>query len=239
MKFAAYLLAFLVLGCDSVESEPENALRVLFVGNSLTYVNDLPAFVEAMARTDSDRPLVYKTVAFPNYSLEDHWREGTARAELADGRWDYVVMQQGPSSLPENQENLKTWAGRFAEEARKFGAEPALFTVWPASIHSSSFSAVLTSYAGAAAAVEGLLLPAGKAWVLAWEEEPGLELYGPDGFHPSPIGTYLAALVVYGGLFDTSVRNVPAALKIDDDTTVQMPQATASILKNAAREALR
>jgi hypothetical protein len=239
MRIAACIAVVLLLACGSVDSQPENATRILFVGNSLTYVNDLPAVVEAMARADDDRPLVVKTVAFPNFSLEDHWREGSARAELVDGRWDYVVMQQGPSSLPENQEHLRTWAARFAEEARKSGTEPALFTVWPASQHSSSFAAVIQSYGEAASAAGGLLLPAGKAWLLAWEEDAGLTLYGPDGFHPSQLGTYLAALVIYGGLFDTSVRSMPAVLRIDDESIIQMPQATASVLKGAARDALR
>ncbi|HUF09986.1 MAG TPA: SGNH/GDSL hydrolase family protein [Rhodothermales bacterium] len=239
MRILACILALHMLGCGSVESEPDDALRVLFVGNSLTYVNDLPEVVRAMARADSDRPLVVRTVAFPNFSLEDHWRTGSAGAELAGGRWDYVVMQQGPSSLAENQEHLRTWSEKFADEARKSGTEPALFTVWPASEHWSSFPAVLESYSEAASAIEGLLLPAGKAWLLAWEEDPSLELYGSDGFHPSELGTYLSALVIYGGLFDKSVRNVPPVLKIDDETFIQMPQATASILKNAARQVLR
>ena len=239
MTVPACILALLLLGCGSVDSEPDDSLRVLFVGNSLTYVNDLPEVVRAMARADSDRPLVVRTVAFPNFSLEDHWRDGSATAELAGGRWDYVVMQQGPSSLPENQEHLRTWSENFADEARKSGTEPALFTVWPASEHSSSFRAVLESYSAAASAVDGLLLPAGEAWLIAWEEDPSLELYGSDGFHPSELGTYLSALVIYGGLFDKSVRNVPPVLKIDDETFIQMPQATASILKNAARDALR
>ena len=44
---------------------------------------------------------------------------------------------------------------------------------------------------------KGLLLPAGDAWRAAWAADARLPLYGPDGFHPSPMGTYLAALVIY------------------------------------------
>ncbi|HVX88834.1 MAG TPA: hypothetical protein VG940_07910, partial [Gemmatimonadales bacterium] len=37
-------------------------------------------------------------------------------------------------------------------------------------------------------------------WINAWAKDPDLALYGPDNFHPSPLGTYLAALAVYSGL---------------------------------------
>jgi hypothetical protein len=45
-----------------------------------------------------------------------------------------------------------------------------------------------------------VLLPAGDAWRRAWRLDPDLSLYGPDGFHPSRLGSILAALVIYGGL---------------------------------------
>lgn len=53
----------------------EKPIRILFVGNSLTYVNDLPHLVEQVAR---ERGVSIKTemLAFPDYALEDHWKEG-------------------------------------------------------------------------------------------------------------------------------------------------------------------
>src|SRR5215217_3779683 len=125
------------------------SLRVLFVGNSLTQTNDLPAVAASLARS-SGRRLEYRTVAFGGYSLEDHWQQGEARAALASGSWDVVVMQQGPSALPEGQAHLREWAGRFAELARANGTQPALLTVWP------------ESYRGNAALTQGdLVLEAG------------------------------------------------------------------------------
>src|SRR5215217_3527977 len=124
-------------------------LRVLYVGNSLTATNDLPAVVASLARS-SGRRVDYRTIAFGGYSLEDHWYQGDARAALASGRWDVVVMQQGPSALPEGQAHLREWATRFADEARANGTRPALLTVWP------------ESYRGNAALTQGdLVLEAG------------------------------------------------------------------------------
>ncbi len=177
-----------------------SSLRVLFVGNSLTASNDLPAIVAAMARSDGRR-LEYRTIAPGGYAIEDHWNQGDARAALRTGDWDVVVMQQGPSALPESQANLREWAMRFAAEARANGVRPALLTVWPESYRRSALVEVIASYRRAAVAARAELLPGGSAWRLAWQCEPRFGLYGPDGFHPSVLGTYTAALVVYGRLF--------------------------------------
>ena len=67
----------------------------------------------------------------------------------------------------------------------------------------------MASYLGAAQAAGADLYPAGAAWFAAWQCSPNLALYGPDGFHPSRVGTYAAALVVYGRLFKAPLL-VPA-----------------------------
>ena len=108
-------------------------LRVLFVGNSLTATNDLlPAVVAALAKTFELTPRSRTARSAPGgVNLEDHWVAGTAGAELDTGEWDAVVMQQGPSSLPESQVDLRKWAVRFADRARAHQVRPALLTVWP------------------------------------------------------------------------------------------------------------
>jgi hypothetical protein len=50
------------------------------------------------------------------------------------------------------------------------------------------FGDVIEPYRVAAEDVNGVELPAGGAWLEASEREPDLEVYGPDGFHPTPNG---------------------------------------------------
>src|SRR5687768_2825792 len=90
-------------GCNALPTESQspirtgNVLRVLFVGNSLTYWNDLPAIVEALADSAKVKGLAWHMVAYPDFALEDHWAQGDAVAAISAG-WDIVVLQQGPSS---------------------------------------------------------------------------------------------------------------------------------------------
>ena len=215
-------------------------IRVLFVGNSLTATNDLPAMVAGLART-TGRSLEYRTIAFGGFALEDHWAQGDARAALASRTWDVVVMQQGPSALPESQINLREWASRFADEARAAGTRPALLTVWPESYRRGALRDVIASYRRAAAAARAALFPAGLAWQIAWGCKPGLGLYGPDGFHPSALGTYAAALVLYGRLFKAPLVGIrtPDPSRVAPKTALLLQKAAARALGRRTRPPCR
>jgi hypothetical protein len=193
------LFLSLAAGCGAggpgLEADPD--LRILFIGNSLTYANDLPALVQRLGQSDPSRPVIVASVAFADYSLEDHWNQGDARRAIADQPWDLVVMQQGPSALPASRVLLIDYVTRFAGEIRGAGARPAIYMVWPPLSRESEWDAVTGSYAAAADAVSGLLLPAGEALRAARAADPDLPLFAVDGFHPSLAGSYGAALVIY------------------------------------------
>ena len=222
-------LAVLALGGQAQAAGPP-PLRVLFVGNSLTATNDLPGMVAALGKASRFRDVEVRTLAPGGWSLEDHWRLGEAPRVLASQRWDAIVLQQGPSALPESQVNLREWATRIAADARERRTRPALFTVWPESYRFAVFPDVLASYRNAARAARAELFPAGDAWRAAWRRDPKLPLYGPDGFHPSRLGSYLAAVVIYAGLVKASPVGLPR---------LWVSAKRAGVLQAAAAEALR
>jgi hypothetical protein len=214
----------LIVAAALLATQP-NPTRVLFIGNSLTYANDLPAMVCGLARS-TGRQVICDSVAKPDYGLEEHWNEGAARQAIARG-WDIVVLQQGPSALPESRRLLIAYTRRFDAEIKKAGARTALYMVWPSRTRRGDFSGVSQSYAAAAKDVNGLLLPAGDAWRAAWAIDARLPLYGPDGFHPSPMGTYLAALVIYEQIFASPPPPTPLPAEA---------QPAADVLRRIAHE---
>lgn len=207
---AALLIAVVTLwSCRTTTTGPsldDADLRVLFIGNSLTYVHDVPDLVQALAGIDG-RSMAHAELTLPDASLEDHWQSGAAD-HIRRLKPDIVVLQQGPSSLPESRVHLIQWTEMFAAVIREAGGEPALYMVWPSTTRSFAFSDVMESYAAAANAVEGRLLPAGATWVEAWKLDPSLDLYAADGFHASYLGALAAAQTIYTVLFDAD----PAAL---------------------------
>ena len=203
----ALVLTILTSASTCVSGTSETP-RVLFIGNSLTTVNDVPDLVNQLA-TASHLEFHYRTVAFDGYSLEDHWNRGEAQRAIADGGWSCVVLQQGPSALPESRVSLREYTKRFDREARRVGARTALYMVWPSSDRRGDFEGVRRSYAGAAHEVGGIFLPVGEAWREAWRRDGRLNLYSRDGFHPTILGSYLAALVMYQAFFHRSLVGLP------------------------------
>jgi hypothetical protein len=183
-------------------------LHVLFVGNSLTAANDLPGMVVQLGAR-SGVTIEYDVRTPGGFALEDHWQQTDIRDVIANGHYDWVVLQQGPSTLPESGENLRVWAGTFADAIRAAGGRPALYGVWPESYRRSALDAGIGNYRRAARDSGSVLLPAGAAWKAAWRAAPKLALYGPDGFHPSRLGSYVAAVVIYAGLTGSSPVGLP------------------------------
>jgi hypothetical protein len=232
-------LAWLVLcGQAKPNPAPVKAHRVLFLGNSLTYSNQMPLIVEALAKSKGDR-LEVSSVTLGGANLEDLWNDGSALREIERGGWTVVVLQQGPSSLLESRVDLRKWTRKFDERIRKAGARPALYMVWPPKHRLSFLTDVRMSYSLAAADVKGMFFPAGEAWRAAWRRKPDAPLYSGDDFHPSVAGSYTAALSIYGVLFGRPLQGLPASLRLRDGSVIDVPPALAAVLQEAATEANR
>jgi hypothetical protein len=224
-------------GANPREREaPERGLRVLFIGNSLTYANDLPLIVQALAEA-AGQEMYVDAVTFGGFSLDDHWNNGEALAAIARQRWDFVVLQHGPSSLPSSRAATRSLAKKYDKIIRKAGGRPALYMVWPPLDRFSYFDAVRESYSLAASDVDGVFLPAGEAWRAAWRRDPDAPLYDGDDFHPSVAGSYTAALSIYGMLSGKSPEGLPSTLKLDGGRVIEIPPALAKLLQEAAAEA--
>ena len=229
---AVLLLGGPSVGClskDSVVSPAGPGRHILFIGNSLTYTNDLPGTVASIATAAHDTVQV-GSVAGANLALVDHLNGATnARDVIAQRGWTYVVLQQGPTTVPTCRDSMVLWTRMFDSLITRSGAATALFMVWPSPSSIGGFDAVHTAYAHAALAVKGVFLPAGEAWRAAWEQDSTLQLYGPDNFHPSSLGTLAAALEIYERLGGRDVRTL-------DLTSVApgVSKATLQLLASAA-----
>lgn len=220
----ALLLAAALAAVLASPPSPRAELRVLFVGNSLTEANDLPAMVERVARASGwTGQIECARVTRAGFSLEDHWTEGEALRRIRRGGWTHVVLQQGPSSLPESRAHLRKHAAQFAREIKAAGAEVVLYGVWPPRDRLAYLPDVMRSYRQAAEDVNGRLVAVGDAWSAAWARDPSLPLYSGDNFHPSPAGTYVAAVMFVEALTGRSLSAltpearralVPAGVKL-------------------------
>lgn len=239
-RVGGLILSVLLLGalsCGNGVTGPSGALHVLFVGNSLTQLNDLPEMVRTLAVQGGHPEPVIGTVLRPDYSLGDHLNEGTATRMIRSGSWHVVILQQGPSGLPESRTILIDDTQRFDSLIRDAGGRTGLFMVWPDASRMTAFDSVSRNYRAAAVTVGGDLYAAGDAWQAAWRRDSTLPLYGSDNFHPSPQGSYLAALVIYAGLYGTSPLGLPSKFTVGRaGWTLSVPPGQAQVLQAAAAE---
>ncbi len=240
MKHSALLLLALGLACSIspavTASQPQligEGTRVLFIGNSYTYSADVPGIVQAMAEAAGGTKLAVATVAGPDRALADHWSEGTSRREIAKGGWQWVVLQQGPSSTTMNRDSLRLLTGFFAAEISRAGGRTALFSAWPAHDRRVDFPRAIESYTLAAADVNGTLLPVAQAWKQAWDADENIGLY-VDGLHPSSAGAYLAGLVIYARLLGQTPKGLPSMLRLRSGAVLSISQEMATALQALA-----
>lgn len=233
LLLAACLEAPTAPGITKRKPGDENATWLLFIGNSHTEINNIPALVVELAAMAGDSSLRADMIVGGGMALEDHWLFGDAQRALERYRWDYVVMQQGPSSLLENQVHLRTWTQRFAPLIYAAEAEPVLYQVWPSAFHRHTAAAALQSYTQAAAAVDGILAPAGDGITVAWERPDPLPVYAGDGVHATIYGGYIAALTIAARIVGFDPESLPPQIP---GWTV--PEATVRELQAAAATAL-
>lgn len=215
---------------------PALSLRILFVGNSLTYFNDLPATVGAIATSAGDALAITNAVG-GNLALIDHLNGATnVVALMRDSSWDYVVLQQGPTPSGICRDSLILWTQMFDPPVRAAHGKAALFMTWPAMGNEASWNDVRLSFQLAAQAVNGLFLPAGEAWRIALTDYPGIAIYGKDGYHPSAMGSFLAALEIYERLSGRDARTLPV-LAFDGGRPLTMSADTIRMLQQAAHAA--
>jgi hypothetical protein len=187
------------------ESEPvivysDSAKKVLFVGNSLTYYNDLPELVEKIGR-DSGVEIKTEMVAYGNYALEDHWNDGAIQTLIAGKKYDFVVVQQGPSSQADGRVMLLDYGARIKNICTPHNTKLAFYMVWPARSNFDTFDGVVKNYTDAAAATNSLLCPVGQFWRSHIQATGDYSYYGPDMFHPSQKGSEKAAWIIFKTLF--------------------------------------
>jgi hypothetical protein len=194
--------------------------------------------VQGIADAAGGDSLIIAMVAGPDMALVDHWNQGDAQKKINGGHWDFVVLQQGPSSTSINRDSLRTLTKMFGPLIAKAGGKAVLFSAWPASDRRVDFGPAAESYRLAALDVGGLYAPVANAWVEGWKRDASLQLYS-DGLHASNAGSYLAALTIYARIFGKSPVGLPATISLRNGETISFSASLTKLLQEAAWAAVQ
>jgi hypothetical protein len=224
----------------SVTGAPaKRPLRVLFIGNSYTFFNGgLGTLVQSMASAVKDgRRLEYVEVTKGGQTLEGHWADGKALAEIRKGGWDFVVLQEHSLRPLQDREKMFAYAKRFDAEIRKVGARTVFYETWARKNRPEMQGLLDQAYSGIAKEVAAVVAPAGLAWQAALKVKPDLSLHISDLSHPTPAGSYLNACVFYETFFGRSPEGLPRTIKDRaGKVLVELTESEATLLQRAALE---
>ncbi len=219
-----------------------NVVSLLFLGNSLTYFNEIPRMTAEIGAREK-RPLRVDAVTRSGVTLHQLWSDMDSLKKLWTRHWDYVVVQGGAGAAHpmHNAADFETYLARFAGEIRKSGATPLYYLVWRTENDAKEFQSA--SFA-AAQRLKMRVIPAG----VAWREVSARKRLDQDGTHPNAFGAYLVACAVYSTIYDKPAHGAPFDFRhlaaknetYDDGLREQtITPADARLLQDAAWKAVR
>ena len=207
---------------------------MLFIGNSLTFYNGgVDAVLQALARANG-RNLECSASTSGGKTLEWHWEEGDARAAIARGGWDYVVLQELSTRPIADAPAMHKYARLFDGEIKSAGAKTVFYMTWARFHEPEKQRAITRAYETIGKELNALVARVGPAWERVLEQRPGLKLHAEDRIHPTPAGTYLAACVFYATITGDSPEGLPATLTTANGKTITLDPTDAKVLQRAA-----
>ena len=235
----ALCLAAPASGQAKDDAQAKKPIRILFVGNSYTSVNNLPVMIQKLAAADKEcRPVEFKAVTPGGYAFQRHFDEEKAgtRKAIAEGKWDLVVMQeqsQMPFMYPDATLDYGKKLGALVKES---GARPLLYLTWSRENQPENQAKLNDAYVKLGKLLGADVAPVGPAWESARKERSELGLYMNDKSHPSPAGTYLAACVFHAVLQGKTPAGLPGRIVASENARplADLPQKDAAFLQKIA-----
>ena len=226
---------------SAILSNAQDSISVLFVGNSYTYVNDLPAMTSNLAISLGDE-ITFDSKTNGGFTFANQLNDPLTHSKIQSKPWDYVVLQgqsQEPS-FPTAQVNTNTLpqAVQLADSVydNRYCSQAMFFMTWGREVGDPQWDSINTfykmndrlrlAYLRFVDSTESSVAPVGVAWRYVRDNHPTIQLYSGDGSHPSVAGSYLAACTFYASLFRKSPVGSIYISTLD--------ATTAGILQNAA-----
>lgn len=259
------LIAAAVTGCASTGSKEEKQMdfqarmewkapkpavgtrpKILFVGNSHIFYNDLAGTFARIADAFGHKSDVYE-LSKGYYSLKRYANPEDELGALFDKtmsgkKWDFVLLQENTTmALSDSaEEEMFPYARTLDEKVKSAGGQTAFLMTWaPKDGIKDGFkkqsreelqSAMAENYITISDELDDLLIPAGIGFMRCADSYPEIELWDEDGYHPSPAGTYLTACIVYATVYQESPENCSYIADLDTELAGKLQEIAADVV---------
>lgn len=212
--------------------------RILFIGNSYTYCNELPTLVAQLAAAGGKDVDVHQVTA-GGVTLEWHAQNEVTLAALTEP-WDFVVLQEHSIRPIQDTPKMTMAAAALQAIIASTGAQTVLFMTWARQHFPEMQAGLARVYTALAQEIGARVAPVGLAWEAALAADPSLALHTEDKSHPTSLGSYLAACVFYATFFGESPVGLPAKLTTTGgEVLVEIPEAQARLVQGVAWDVVR
>ena len=183
-------------------------MKVLFIGNSHTFYNDMPQIFKNIC-DEKGKDVEVAMQAFGGKTYGWHYGQMTElRFALMHGGFDYIIMQQAAHSpCPAKEETLAD-GGKIIELARKCGVTPIQTMPWAEKRDPDHQKGMYDIYNTLSEMYGVKLAYAGNVFEDVFYNHPEIDMYWKDGEHASPYGSYTIAMSVYAAIFGESVKGL-------------------------------
>ncbi|MCQ2263809.1 MAG: T9SS type A sorting domain-containing protein [Bacteroidales bacterium] len=243
----AILIAF--LGCVCAQT-PQ---KVLFIGNSYVYTNDLPLMLKTLAQ-GCGHELEYSQSTPGGCFFQQHLNNPSTTNLIAAGGWDHVILQEQSQTpafpIGQVQSQCFPYAQQLCEKIRQItpDANIVFYMTWgrkigdatncpnypPLCTYEGMDSLLYERYMMMAEQNHTAVSPVGRVWRVLRTQHPEIELYNSDESHPSQAGTYAAAVTFYTILF----RQSPTCITNDMSVNAAAAQAIRQTVENVVYDSL-
>ena len=230
----------------SMNAQQNDSIRVLWIGNSFTFFNELPDMFRDIAQTQGMKVSNTKVLK-GGECFAGHLKNKQLLDILKAGGFNYIILQE-QSSIPADcttnvQKEVYPYARKLNELALKGSpnAKVIFYMTWGHKYGNVRAKAsypldhtykgmqerLKTSYLEMTYENKAWCAPVGMAWETIRTQRPNLQLYKQDCFHPSVLGTYLAANTIFATIVQRHYQS---------DATENINAETAEYIQQVAQE---
>jgi len=210
-KIIVYLILICILGFvlgkkqNSLASN--QAIRVLFIGNSLTAFNDMPSIVEKMGSTAKDKIRIETfMIARGGESLDRIVKSRMSSPSpyfkaIESKKWDHIVLQDHSKAPISGRNQMIKAAEALVEINQRNKANTIFFMTWAPREKLHQIDEISMVYNNLSKSLDSKVAPVGLAWDYITRNST-IDLYDFDGIHPNKVGTLLTACTIFSTITD-------------------------------------
>ena len=218
MKVNCILFLFFGVALGSCTQNDGKEVNILLVGNSSIYYNNMPKMLEAIA-AENGVDLHVELIAFGGYTLQDHLNDGIFEKMLDSHRWDFVILNEQSTlgenyvvnGLPRVRESNSFYESvrRMKTKIRSKRAKTIVISLYPRKNAPIEDGQMLDySYMKIAEELKIRLSPVSYTWKDILKTDSNWQLYKQDNLHPTPLGSYITANVLYSTITNRKSKSI-------------------------------